>query len=497
MQNEPDDLRILVGFLRLLRQQTQEEMANAAGMHPGTILRYEGGTRTPDRLTIEKLARGAGMQMWAIDAVILPAIGLARAVTTGGPKRYAGSLGEMIDAALAQGPSKAASAAVAEFLAEGEPATTAGSSETGESQAAGAGDATDADPWVLAQLAEGDMATEGSELLLEFERLVERLCEASVRAAPDSPARALRLALSALAVGKLAPGPGRLRSRPEGFAWIFVGNAQRVSCDLPAAAASVASGWRLWRAGEAAPGSRLREWRLLDLEASLRRDQRRFDLALDLLNRALATAPAEARGRILLKKGYTLEQAGEIEAALAALEEAAPLVDAAGEPRASWIVRINHLVLLCHLGRYREAEAGLPELHEQVRRLGNDLDQLRTRWLAGRVQAGLGRQEEARAILEEVRREFEKRLLGYDSALICLELAILHLEAGRTDKVRELAQQMVWLFSAQGVEREALAGLRLFREAVESETVTAELARRVLDAIRSSGCQRAMGAASA
>jgi transcriptional regulator with XRE-family HTH domain len=497
VQNEPDDLRILVGFLRLLRHQTQEEMANAAGMHPGTILRYEGGTRIPDRLTIEKLARGAGMQMWAIDAVILPAIGLARAVATGRPKRNSGTLEDMIEAALAEGPGKAASAAVAEFLVEGEAETLTGGHEIANPVADGAEDASYSDPWALAQAAEGDSLAEGSDLLLEFERLVERLCGASERAAADSPARALRLALSTLAIAKLAPGPARLRWRMEGFAWAFVANAQRVGSDLTAAAASMRTAWRLWRAGGEASESRLGEWRLLDLEASLRRDQRRFDLALDLLDRALAAAPREATGRILLKKSYTLEQGGQIEAALAALEAAVPVVGLEGEPHRFWTVRMNRLVLLCHLGRYREAEAGLPELHEEARRLGNDLDQLRARWLTGRVQAGLGRQEEARSALEAVRREFEKRLLGYDSALVCLELAILHLEAGRTGEVRKLAQQMVWLFGAQGVEREALAALRLFREAVESETITAELARGVFDALRSSGSQRPVRVTSA
>ena len=48
----------------------------------------------------------------------------------------------------------------------------------------------------------------------------------------------------------------------------------------------------------------------------LRRDQRQFAVALELLARALATAPAEARGRILLKRSSTLEQQGDIEPAL-------------------------------------------------------------------------------------------------------------------------------------------------------------------------------------
>ena len=343
-----------------------------------------------------------------------------------------------------------------------------------------------------------DLLSEPSAWCPDFEGLVERLCEASVHAAADAAARSLALARLALSLAQLAPGPVPWRCRLEGVAWAFVGNAQRVGSDLLAAAASLATAWRLWRAGALAPDSRLAEWRLLDLEASLRRDQRRFGVALDLLDRALVAAPPAATGRLLLKKSYTLEQAGEIEPALAVLEQAAPLVSMEDEPRNCQAVRFNRTVLLCHLGRYAEAEIALLELQQHARQLGNALDQLRARWLTARVWAGLGRTEEARVAFEEVRREFTKRLLGCDTAMVSLELASLHLAAGRRAEVRELAEEMHWIFSAQGVEREALAALSLFREAVESDSVTIELARRVLQAVERAGrAQRPLRAASA
>ena len=46
---------------------------------------------------------------------------------------------------------------------------------------------------------------------------------------------------------------------------------------------------------------------------------------------------------------------------------------------------------------------------------------------------------------------------------------------------RALAAEMLWIFKAQGIDREALAALRVFREATEREAATAELARRVGD----------------
>lgn len=118
--------------------------------------------------------------------------------------------------------------------------------------------------------------------------------------------------------------------------------------DLPAADSSFATAWRLWNAGEAAGETPFGAWRLYDLEASLRRDQRRFDAALACLERALASAPAAARGRILLKKQYTFDQAGNVESALAVLEEAAPLLEATPDAGLRWSFELNAASMLCH-----------------------------------------------------------------------------------------------------------------------------------------------------
>jgi tetratricopeptide (TPR) repeat protein len=475
VETSAEDLRVLVGLLRLLGRRNQEEMADAAGLHPATVWRYERGPRAPDGPSLEKLVRAAGVPAWAVDGVLLPAIALTRALAAGPSEGLAGLLESPLAEALAAGQSAAGIAGVAEFLAggEGEPEASAPPPDPPAASAAFP------DPWTLAPPPDSRPRPAPPDRYLDYEALCDRLCAESVRSASDDASRSLELARMALRVAELAPRPAGCGPALEGSAWAFIGNAQRVGNDLLAAAASFATAWRLWRAGALAPGSRLAEWRLLDLEASLRRGQRRFDAALDLLDRSLSLAPAAERGRILLNKAYTLEQAGEIAGAVATLEAAAPLVEG-GEPHHSWTVRINRLVLLCHLGRYADAEAGLPELDQHARQLGNDLDQLRARWLKARVWAGRGRREEARGAFEEVRQEFTRRLLGYDTALVSLDLAILHLEAGRTGEVRALAVEMLWLLTPQQIGREALAALSLFRAAAESETVTAELVRGVL-----------------
>ena len=57
-----------------------------------------------------------------------------------------------------------------------------------------------------------------------------------------------------------------------------------------------------------------------------------------------------------------------------------------------------------------------------------------------------------------------------------LALAVLWLNAGRTAEVKELAIALGWIFKAQGIDREALAALKLFCDAARQESATVELA---------------------
>jgi hypothetical protein len=63
---------------------------------------------------------------------------------------------------------------------------------------------------------------------------------------------------------------------------------------------------------------------------------------------------------------------------------------------------------------------------------------------------------------------------------VSLELAVLLLEQGATAEVRRLAEEMLGIFRALGVEREPFAALKLFWEAARKETATAEQAQRLV-----------------
>lgn len=305
----------------------------------------------------------------------------------------------------------------------------------------------------------------------------ERLALASEKAAAADAARALELAdLAVYVAQKSTKGSERWRARVEGNAWYFVGNARRVAGRLRWADEAFTTADELWEKGAAADPGVFDQGLVLDMKASLRREQRRFDEALELHERALKVTPANQQGYILLNKSKVLEEMQDYDGALELLRCAITRMDGQGEPRLRFAAHFNVVVNLCRLGRYDEAEPLLGELGESACR-SDELDQVRLRWLFSSVAFGQGRAAEAIAGLEWVRVEFYRRAIDYDMALASLELAALYLEQGHTLQVKQLVREMSPIFRRDQVHREALAALRVFCEAALRETATVEMAR--------------------
>jgi len=312
--------------------------------------------------------------------------------------------------------------------------------------------------------------------------LAELLCQESIRAAAHKIEVALELAELAVFVAERVEEEERWRSLLIGFCLAHLANAQRVATDFDTADGTFARALAFWQAGEGVDPYPLTEWRLFDLEASLRRAERRFPEALALLHRALGSCGEEpdARARILLNKEHIFDQMGDLQGALAALKEATPWVEAAGDPHLVFFLRFKETNNLCHQERYAEAAPLLEKVRELAVQEASELKLIRIDWLASKVAAGQERPEEAVAGLEQVRRDFTFRGLPYEAALSSLDLALLWLKAGRRAEVRELALAMAWIFKAKKIRREALAALRLFCEAAQMEAATVALTQQVI-----------------
>jgi lambda repressor-like predicted transcriptional regulator len=201
--------------------------------------------------------------------------------------------------------------------------------------------------------------------------LAERCCEESVDAASRDLDEAVHWAEVAREIAREVQGPEGWRRAVRGWVEGHPANVLRVKGKLEEARAGMEEAKRLWQAGSD-PDQVLDPGRLLDLEASLRRAERRFDEALELLDRARGVSRIPAR--ILIKKGFTLEVMGEYERAVEALLEAEPRLDRESEPRLWYKLHANLCVVYTHTRRYREAA----ELAEDCRRmaveLGDEID---------------------------------------------------------------------------------------------------------------------------
>jgi tetratricopeptide (TPR) repeat protein len=312
--------------------------------------------------------------------------------------------------------------------------------------------------------------------------MVELVSAKSIERAPSSPAEALELAELALRIAELCLGNEWLRQRAQGYAWFHVANARRVTNDLPRADMALSKAKPLWKAGAPGdPGLFDETWGYW-IEATVRKAQRRFPEARRRIEQALAADRGSLRGKLLLSKAQILGVLGDFEGSTEVLGEALPYIDEEREPRTALGVRCEFLRNLTFQDRAAEAAPRLREVQALAEQLGQEVDLIHVSFIRGKIAAGTGRAEEAEEIFEEARRKFAslKPPLVLEYALVSLDLGLLLLEQDRTAEVRILSEQMTWIFSSQGIRREALAALRIFCEAAKRKAATVDLARRVI-----------------
>jgi tetratricopeptide (TPR) repeat protein len=310
--------------------------------------------------------------------------------------------------------------------------------------------------------------------------LAEAVADESTRNASKNIKTADAWARLAVEVAELVQGPESWQKRVRGYVAACGPNVRRVEGKLEEAEAGLAAANELWLAGSD-PDGILDPGRLLDLEASLHRDLRRFDEALDRLTRARQVS--RHPGKVLVKRGFTLQVMGEYEQAIETLLEAEPLVEIErqNDPQLWYKLQANLAVCWLRVGRYQEAA----EVEELVRpeavRLGDEHEVIRLTWLRGCIAAGQGHARKARSLLVSALQGFRERKLWCDMALAFLELAALLLREGKRAEVKALTPILADVFQSKKLYPEALTALRYFRDAAERDAADEELARRVLN----------------
>lgn len=262
--------------------------------------------------------------------------------------------------------------------------------------------------------------------------------------------------------------------------WAELGNARRVADDLAGSEAALARA--VERAGAGTRDPRLLGL-LMDLTASLYVDQRRFPEAVRLLDstHALYRSLGETHqaGRALISKGIATGYALDTEEAVRLLGQGLALIDAERDPRLALAGVHSILYFLVESGRLAEASRLLELSRKLYAAHGGRLDELKARWLEGLIAAGLGDDATAELALSEARIGFAGAGLPYDAALASLALSEVWLRSGRTGKIKRLVNEMLAVFQARKIRREAIAALLMLREALEREGATIALLRSV------------------
>jgi transcriptional regulator with XRE-family HTH domain len=461
----------VVTVLRVVRGWGQGELAAAAGLRTASVSDYERGKKPLPHRTLERLVAAMG---FPASLVARTSAFIDEAREAASPTRAGGAIPELVEAAAAGFGRE-----VADFLRAGLTRLLADVTLL---------EARCRAPFLWERLRTYSRTQQRAIVQENPEfhswALCELLCEESVKAAADKPKRAAELADLSLAIARLIPGEEGWRARQQGYVWAFAGNARRALGDLAGADEAFSRSGELWRQGASPFPEPLDELRLLDLEAALRREQRRLPEALMLLDRALALAQRQDIARLLLLKAETLAEMRDPEGAVATLRRAAPFLDREAEPDLLLRQRFHLLESLARTDRFAEARTLLPEIRELVAGLGNGLDLVRLRWLEGRIAAGLDDFPTAAEALRQVRADLVDRGIAYDTAMVTLELAALLAREDRSQEVKDLARHSAPLFQAQEIHPEALAALAVFRRAAERRTLTAETAREILEFLR-------------
>ena len=454
---------LLARLLRALSGKSQEEISEEIGVYPSLIGQFERGQVLPSRQHLDRLARSAGLALRGAEEILNLYEVLRR-----NPRRQGRSAGHLFQG-LAEEIRAHTEGVYRRILTLPLPDVLPSPEDRQRAS----------ELWERLKPLSPESRSGVVQVAEEFQSwsLCERVCEESVTDASRDLERAAGLARLAQEIAERVRGAQDWLNRLRGYALAHVANILRVQGELKAAGTAFEEAKRLWHAGSD-PASVLDPGRMLDLEASLRRAQRRFGEALALLDEALVVG--RSPGRVLINKGFTLEVMGEYERAIEALLQAQVIVERQGDRRLLSMVHSNLGFTYCHVRRFAEAAELARQAREVAIEMGDQLILLHMTCLEGRIAAGVGRLGEARSLLGQARREFAARGMSYDVALALLEESVLLLEEGSTAEVKQLAQELTGVFESKGVHREALAALRVFQDAAEREAATATLAHNIL-----------------
>ena len=281
----------------------------------------------------------------------------------------------------------------------------------------------------------------------------------------DDPAKARRATELAVRVSEQldlelygAPVVQDLRA----IAWAYLADTGRVQADLRLSEKALETAELLLEAGTGDP---LAQAELLGIKASLSAYSGRFEESVQTLNKAASiyrrAGDRHLLGRVYVKKGTVLGNAGELDAALRLIRCGMGLIDPPREPRLMVSATHNYIWFLKESGQSGLATTCLDGARRLYQRAGDRRDLVRLRWLEGKIAE---RPRDAEAALLSAREGLEREGLAYEAALAAMDLAVRYSVEGRAEDMRRQTGRMLPLFRCEDMYRETLMALVSFQE---------------------------------
>ncbi len=298
-------------------------------------------------------------------------------------------------------------------------------------------------------------------------KLAQLLQSRSREAWTSSPASALEMADLAVEVTQYLDS-GRYGScvveDARANAWSYLGNAFRIGSDYRRAEQALEQAWAHHTlAGEDA----YTEAQLLSFTASLRRNQSRYQEALQLSDKAIGLyregQDSHLEASALIVKGLILGQEGRHKRAIPVLLAGLRRIDSQRDPRLHSSATQNLVRCL--------AESGAPllaqTLMEQNRHLYDTLGSAglaRAQWLEGYIANESGHFSEARTTFHEVRERFLDLQMGTEFFFVSLELAESYFRSRKQREAKAVLGEVLPLGEALGLDKGILMARLLYEK---------------------------------
>ena len=252
-----------------------------------------------------------------------------------------------------------------------------------------------------------------------------------------------------------------------GVAWGLVGNGQRILTDLAAAEGSLR---RAFRHLERGTGDALELAELYSLLASLRKDQTRWQEALELTERSgrLFQQLGERRraAMALTKRPIILGSTGRLEEARRAGEEL--LEEFSAEemgPMVHMAIRQNLALIMARAGWNLPGLRLLREVRREASQAAvGRLAWMRLEWSEAQVLENTGLLDDAEDLYRQTRRSFEDEGIGVDTALLSLDLARVYRKQRKRRRARRAARRAEPPLRAARLDDFAVAARQILQE---------------------------------